>query len=169
MSRFTRALLHAHQRAPSARRYDRAAARLHEELGDLRFARERRLQPRVGLLTLATTLRWRSVAPLATPVVPPVYCRNATSSGPISTGRSVISCPMESASLNGVAPGNDYCRHHLLHPAHDEIDDRAFQDPSRSPIDATTTCFTAVRATASCTACAKFSRTMMASAPQSLS
>ena len=30
-------------------------------------------------------LRCVSIAPLATPVVPPVYCRNAMSSGPIGT------------------------------------------------------------------------------------
>ena len=32
-------------------------------------------------MTFAATLRWSSIAPLATPVVPPVYCRNAISSG----------------------------------------------------------------------------------------
>ena len=37
--------------------------------------------------TLATRLRCSSIAPLATPVVPPVYCRKAMSSGPTATRR----------------------------------------------------------------------------------
>ena len=43
---------------------------------------------------LARTFRCVSIAPLDTPVVPPVYCRNATSSRATSTGRKVAAAPL---------------------------------------------------------------------------
>ncbi|MNV58911.1 hypothetical protein D3C71_1513070 [compost metagenome] len=53
---------------------------------------------------LATRLRLVSIAPLATPVVPPVYCRNATSSWSISTLGRVWPLPSFSAWLKRTAP-----------------------------------------------------------------
>ena len=56
--------------------------------------------------TLAITLRCSSTAPLLTPVVPPVYCNTATSSGP-SVGRlSVALVPRAMASLKRTACGS---------------------------------------------------------------
>ncbi|MNS34302.1 hypothetical protein D3C72_664260 [compost metagenome] len=59
--------------------------------------------------TLAITLRCRSTAPLDTPVVPPVYCSTATSSGPVATGLSEPPAPLSSASLKRTAPGRLKC------------------------------------------------------------
>ncbi|MDT4842436.1 hypothetical protein FQZ97_763380 [compost metagenome] len=55
--------------------------------------------------TLAITLRCSSTAPLLTPVVPPVYCSTATSSGPISGRLSVPRVPLAMASLKRTACG----------------------------------------------------------------
>ncbi|MCY1453757.1 hypothetical protein D9M71_707690 [compost metagenome] len=47
---------------------------------------------------LATRLRWVSIAPLATPVVPPVYCNTATS---LACGlASVTGWPLPSARVS---------------------------------------------------------------------
>ena len=54
---------------------------------------------------LATRLRWVSIAPLATPVVPPVYCRKARSCGSIAISGSLCICPSVSASRKRTAPG----------------------------------------------------------------
>ncbi|MCY1243965.1 hypothetical protein D9M72_570110 [compost metagenome] len=53
---------------------------------------------------LATRLRLVSMAPLATPVVPPVYCRKATSSWSSSTFGRVWPLPSFSAWLKRIAP-----------------------------------------------------------------
>ena len=59
--------------------------------------------------TFATMLRWVSTAALATPVVPPVYCRKAMSCGPSSARRELQPEPAASALLKrdraGHAPG----------------------------------------------------------------
>ncbi len=55
--------------------------------------------------TLATMFRCVRIAALAMPVVPPVYCRNAMSSGPAATGSSLMPRPDESAPLKVSAPG----------------------------------------------------------------
>ena len=47
---------------------------------------------------LATRLRCDSAAPLDSPVVPPVYCRNSRSSPSSSTGVRGIAAPIASAS-----------------------------------------------------------------------
>ena len=57
--------------------------------------------------TFATMLRWSSVAPFDTPVVPPVYCRNATSSGEIARVLSGLPLPAAIAALNCTACGNE--------------------------------------------------------------
>jgi hypothetical protein len=59
-------------------------------------------------------------------------------------------------------------RHHLLDAAHHEIDDHALE-AEQSPMLPTMTCLTAVLAITCCTVVAKFSSTMMALAPESLS
>ena len=53
----------------------------------------------------ATRLRWVSMAPLATPVVPPVYCRKAMSSASMSTEGRAWRLPAASASRKRTAPG----------------------------------------------------------------
>ena len=58
--------------------------------------------------TFAATLRCVSVAPLATPVVPPVYCRKATSSSPTATGFGADFRPSASTVLNGIEAGSLY-------------------------------------------------------------
>ncbi len=45
-------------------------------------------------------LRCVSTAPFESPVVPPVYCRNATDSGPESAGRSDKPRPALTAAVN---------------------------------------------------------------------
>ena len=49
-------------------------------------------------------LRWVSIAPFATPVVPPVYCRNAMSSRVTSTGLNGAVAPRASAARKAMAP-----------------------------------------------------------------
>ncbi|MNT49726.1 hypothetical protein D3C72_1865980 [compost metagenome] len=51
---------------------------------------------------LATMFLCSSIAPLATPVVPPVYCRKAISSWPRATLRSGCLLPSASVSLKRV-------------------------------------------------------------------
>ena len=53
---------------------------------------------------LAIRLRCDSEAPLESPVVPPVYCRNNRSSPFCSTLLKVRPAPSASASANGMAP-----------------------------------------------------------------
>jgi hypothetical protein len=72
--------------------------------------------------------RWVSIAPFATPVVPPVYCRKAMSSG-CSIDRLKA---RRHASLERVAKGHGAVdlpgRHHLLHVLDDEVDQPALRD-----------------------------------------
>ena len=72
-------------------------------------------------------LRFSSIAPLDTPVVPPVYCRNAMSPGLISTRSSVMRAPAAQHRVEAQRTVERIGRHHLLDVAHDEIDQRAFQ------------------------------------------
>src|SRR4029450_13856989 len=78
---------------------------------------------------LATRLRCSSTAPLLTPVVPPVYCSTAMSSGPTLAGLNVGRRPMAGAWVKRTAPGgaNLDRRHHLLPVAHDVVDQRALE------------------------------------------
>ena len=70
-----------------------------------------------------------SVAPFETPVVPPVYCRNAMSCCVTATGSSLRRAPASSVSVNLHVPRQRILGHHLLQPAHREIDDRALGEP----------------------------------------
>ena len=118
--------------------------------------------------TLARMLRWSSVAPLETPVVPPVYCRKATSSS-VSFGLlSFMPRPAASASLNETAPGIDQAGTIFFTLRTTRLTITPLK-PSRSPMLPTITCLTAVFAITCCTVVAKFSSTTIASAPESLS
>ena len=119
--------------------------------------------------TFATRLRCVSVAPFDTPVVPPVYCRNATSCGPTSTGASLPRAPASSASLKRTWPGSEYAGIIFLTLRSAKLTIAPFGKPSRSPIEATTTCLTDVFAITCCSVAAKFSRITIASAPESFS
>ncbi len=70
-------------------------------------------------------VRWSSVAPLATPVVPPVYCSTATSSGPrlgpAERHRPAGGDRVVELEVTGQRPGRD----HLADRAHDEVDNQA--------------------------------------------
>jgi hypothetical protein len=57
---------------------------------------------------LAATLRCVSVAPFAIPVVPPVYCRNATSSSRMDTGASGLAFPASTTRLKRIDAGSRY-------------------------------------------------------------
>ena len=66
---------------------------------------------------LATTLRCRSVAPFDTPVVPPVYCRKATSSAAIGDTlelhtRAFCQCLVEASDAAPLSGGIEL-RDHL--------------------------------------------------------
>ena len=54
---------------------------------------------------LATRLRLSSTAPLETPVVPPVYCNTATSSGWVLGGVKGTPAALANAALKGTASG----------------------------------------------------------------
>ena len=68
------------------------------------------------------------VAPFDTPVVPPVYCRNATSLWPTSTGFRFIFRPSAIISLQRTAFGSEYSGNHLLDVAHDEVDEQPLEE-----------------------------------------
>ena len=68
-----------------------------------------------------------SVAPLETPVVPPVYCRKATSAGFTSTALSVWPPPFARTALKDTWPWQRPGRDQLFHLAHDDIDDQALE------------------------------------------
>ena len=76
---------------------------------------------------LATRLRWVSIAPLATPVVPPVYCRKAMS--PIDRDvRQRVHLPERQRVAEADRAGDVVVRHHLLHVLQHEVDDRALRE-----------------------------------------
>src|SRR5712664_3389831 len=76
--------------------------------------------------------------------------------------------PAASASLKVAAPGIEYAGTIFLTRRTTRLTITPLK-PSRSPMLPTMTCFTAVFAITCCTVVAKFSRTMIASAPESLS
>ena len=89
-------------------------------------------------------LRWVSIAPFGTPVVPPVYCRKASSSDSISGSSVACAPPSLSARRNAhglrQAPGGN----RVADMAQDEIDDEPRGPPRRSPTPVTTTVRNAV-------------------------
>jgi len=114
-------------------------------------------------------LRFSSIAPFDTPVVPPVYCRNAMSSGLISTRASVMPAAARSTWLKRSALSNWYAGTIFFTLRTTKLTSAPLAAPSRSPIAATTTCFTGVLAITCSSVCAKFSRITIALAPESLS
>ena len=109
------------------------------------------------------------MAPLATPVVPPVYCRKATSSCVCGTGVKGSLAPSASTVLKRVARGSSNAGTIFLTWRTTKFTRLPLAKPSMSPMEATTTCSTAVRASTCCSVLAKFSRMMMALAPESRS
>ena len=76
---------------------------------------------------LATRLRCVRTAPFETPVVPPVYWRNAMSVFLISCGVKPREAPFASAR-EADRVRMRIGRHHLLHVLHDEVDERALEE-----------------------------------------
>ena len=119
--------------------------------------------------TLATMLPWLSMAPLATPVVPPVYCRKARSSGPSATSSSASARPVASAARKGTAPGSRHGGTAFFTCLSTALVSSRCSGGSRSPACVVTTLRKAVAAITCSSVWAKFSSTTMATAPESFS
>ena len=76
----------------------------------------------------ATMFRCVSTAPLDTPVVPPVYCRKATSSPDTSTGSSSSEAPFASSVVEAHRARQRERRHHLPDLADHEVGDRGLRE-----------------------------------------
>ena len=116
----------------------------------------------------AMMLRWSSIAPFATPVVPPVYCRNAMSSWPSGTRSSARWRPSASASESRIDPGS-VKRGTIFFTWRSTKSTMMPLNPSNSPIDVTMMLRTFVCPMIACKVCAKFSTTTIVSAPESAS
>jgi len=117
----------------------------------------------------ATMLPWVSIAPLATPVVPPVYCRNAMSSWPSCTFGACVPAPRRSTSPKRRWPGSDQRGTIFFMCFTAKLTSGPLGNPSWSPIEVTITCSMRVLPIASCSVAAKFSSTTMLLAPESSS
>ncbi len=93
---------------------------------------------------LARMLRWVSIAPLATPVVPPVYWRKAMSSLFTSTGSKRAERPRSSAARSVMAPSMRHAGTIFLTCLMTKLTSQRFGIGSRSPICVVITCSTAV-------------------------
>ncbi len=120
-------------------------------------------------VTLAARLRWVSMAALATPVVPPVYCRQARSSWVSATSSKGASRPARSAWPRRRAPGIDQAGTMRLTRRTTKSTRRPLSGLSSSPIEVTSTFSTGVLGNAFCSVAAKLSATTMARAPASAS
>ncbi len=118
---------------------------------------------------LARMLRWVSIAPFDTPVVPPVYCRNAMSSRATSTGCNGAFVPRASAARNLIAPSIRHAGTIFFTRLMTKLTIQRFLTGSRSPTWVVITCSTDVFASTCCRVLAKFSTMTMALAPESLS
>jgi hypothetical protein len=118
---------------------------------------------------LETMLPWVSIAPLDTPVVPPVYCRNAMSSCPSVGSSSGLPCPSESALAHGTAPGRLKSGTIFFTRFTTKLVIAPFGKPSMSPMRVVTTVLTGVLSSTASSVLAKFSRITIATAPESLS
>ena len=76
-------------------------------------------------------------------MVPPVYCRKATSSGPIAGLLNLLPRPAATASLKATAPGIEYGGTIFFTRRTAKLTIIPFR-PSMSPMLAMMTCFTAV-------------------------
>ena len=111
--------------------------------------------------------RWVSIAPLETPVVPPVYWRNARSSPFNSAVPAAAPRPEASASFQRIAPSILKRGTIFLTCRTTRFTSADLGKPSMSPRPVTTTCFTLVSPMHSSSTCPKFSSTTIARAPES--
>ena len=116
---------------------------------------------------LARMFRWVSIAPLATPVVPPVYWRKAMSSLFTSTGAKRAERPRSSAVRSVMAPSMCHAGTIFLTCLMTKLTSQRFGIGSRSPICVVITCSTGVLPMTCCRDWAKFSTMTMALAPES--
>src|SRR5882672_10384723 len=77
--------------------------------------------------TLAKMLRWSRVAPLETPVVPPVYCRKATSSRVIVGLVNFQAAAGGDGVVEAAGVGAHQARPHFLEAGDHQIDDPPFE------------------------------------------
>jgi hypothetical protein len=117
----------------------------------------------------AIRLRCVSIAPFATPVVPPVYCRKAMSPCSMSTLGSDLPLPRASASLNRIAPSMRYSGIAFFTYFSMKLTMAPFGNDSMSPTPVVTTWRTEVSFNTSDTVAAKLSSTTIADAPESTS
>ena len=119
--------------------------------------------------TLAITLRCSKMAPLLTPVVPPVYCSSAMSSGCRSGFLRAPRAPCASAWLKRTACGRLKAGTIFLTLRTTKLTSAPLRVPSWSPMALSTTCLRAVLPMHFSSVWAKFSMMTMALAPESLS
>ncbi len=112
-------------------------------------------------------LRWVSVAPFATPVVPPVYCRKASSSAVSTASRCGRRRPWASASRNRIAPGIEKAGTSFLTYFTAALTMNRFGARSRSPSSVTTTLGEPISARTSSRLCAKLATMTTALTPAS--
>ena len=117
--------------------------------------------------TLARTFRCVSMAPLDTPVVPPVYCKSATSSLESSTGVKPLPCPIDNASRKLTAPGRFHSGTIFLTYFTAALTMVRFMKGNKSPTCVVMMCLTGVRDRTLSRVFAKFSMIMIALAPES--
>ena len=110
--------------------------------------------------------RCSSIAPLATPVVPPVYWRKARSSCESGTRSKALPRPSASAVESLIEPGRRNAGT-IFFTCRSTKSTISPLIPRSSPTLVTTICRTLVFVTTSCTVCAKFSTTTITSAPES--
>ena len=114
-------------------------------------------------------LPWDSMAPLATPVVPPVYCRKARSPRASVTSSSDCARPAASTRLKPSAPSSRHGGTIFFAYLTTAFVRTRLTGGSRSPTCVATTMRTGVARITCSSVCAKFSSTTMAVAPESLS
>ena len=112
-----------------------------------------------------------STAPLATPVVPPVYCRKAMSSWCKGSSRRRCARPVRKAALNSMAPSIFQGGTIFFTYLTTALVSNSFSTGSRSPTSVVITCkrSAGLRSITACTVWAKFSSTTRVVAPESLS
>ena len=101
---------------------------------------------------LARMLRWVSIAPFETPVVPPVYCRNAMSSRVTSTGLNDAAAPRASAARKSMAPSMRQAGTIFFTLLMTKLTIQRFGAGSRSPTCVVITCSTGVFPSTCCRA-----------------
>ena len=116
---------------------------------------------------LARMLRCVSIAPLDTPVVPPVYCRKAMSSCVRVTGLNCAAAPRASAERKVMAPSMRQSGTIFFTFLMTKLTIQRLGTGSRSPSCVVITCSTGVFLITCCRVLAKFSTMTMALAPES--